>query len=300
MENDFLQCEKCSSKNSQTKHILGHRLCPLCLKITFLENLTDILKCENDSEFSIKCSICGSFHKSNAKEIISQCNSQELIPKICNIHTDEEITGFCITCDKFICLICYEKDHNKHLINIDNTAYCYRHATDADDDNKCIMYCKKCELPLCEECSKEHSDCDIIAINVYQEEKEVKLLQFISKFDGSSVERLVDYFRNKTAECTETTNYLNQMVVILNSIMMNKLPGYYESLVKNLKENSKFIKKCSEQVSGFMSNKCSLKDGVGKIELKEDKYLDEISVEVSKIKESIEKIVKLCQGKVFI
>jgi len=135
--------------NSQSTHWM---YCPYCYSIP---SIKQFLK-KGELYISIYCKCLY-----DKKETMTFDDYEKLIMKskvqgVCKKHSNTEGFLFCITCEKWLCNLCYishKKKYSNHLFNkipIRLKEYCYRH-----EKELAVAYCKICSKNVCEDCKIE-------------------------------------------------------------------------------------------------------------------------------------------------
>jgi len=150
---------------------------------------------------TIKCDICGNYKKEYKKFYICSCNKY-ICPLCINLHQNNDL-----------------KNHN--LINYNERFYtCNYH------NKNYILYCKTCQINLCEICEKNHFNHNILFYK-----------QLIS--DENKINEIKNDIKNLNDKVKEN---LNQIKEILNKFVdniINNITAYIDAINKlyNLFEN---------------------------------------------------------------
>jgi hypothetical protein len=291
MDNTTHECEICFSTSLHLKIFVTHWICPFCMKMLLLQNLKTIYGNDKGSTITIDCLICSQKHETVIKDIIT-LSQDDIIPQKCSIHDNENISdNYCLDCDKFICIQCFDAEHRQHLIKFEGDFYCYGHVIDEIEDNKCSRYCNECQIPLCEDCGDLHTGHQIIPSNQFKEEQAKCLENYLSEFNESFENAKID--NNNKNSISIDLRPIGQFLTELPE----KIKKHSVVLAKNLKGSSEVIKKCAEQVGKYLKTRSKHLPDLSMLKLS-DNNLNEISKELKNIENSIEKI-KLCCEKMY-
>jgi hypothetical protein len=254
-----------------------------------LENITTIFSRNHDDMLLLKCTQCGgATHQCTLSHFLSTID-EELIPKHCTTNKDQEVTAYCNTCEKFICVTCFEEEHMKHIIRLEDQFYCYEHADmDSDVENPCTFYCETHKTPLCETCKAAHGDpCVTVSISEFIEEKKA----FLANYLPSPGESVIKSYEERLADTEQTLHRIEPLIKEVQELP-GKIRSQKDNLKNNLDHNKGMIKACSERVKKYLSYKSYIKQELKDPELSEDGNWSKLSEELKNVEESLVRVEK--------
>ena len=246
-QKEILNCDFCKISNPDLDIFsCNHKICPKCLfQKIFIHNIKD-MSTKDDIEIKCKCNQ-GILHKSiddiyeinNKKNIIYEKISNEnniiINNELCQIHSENKLSQYCINCSEEICELCIKDEkHKEHkifekekLINllkkeIGELKMNYQNKENFDEKWKEI--CKKLKdeaqnkfnelLIKIEEITKALINFKNLYENIFKQDliKSVKILKLYKLFYFNY------YFEKNTYKESTDINYLRYIFSIPNEI----------------------------------------------------------------------------------